>query len=86
MCHPEDRRAVLDDGEVVLSHEGQRVARLKELEQDRFDGAWKTKSFGKITDYNLMVRKGSEGYLDVIMPENESKDYFTTEESEKALY
>lgn len=80
-----DRVLMVLEGEVVLSHEGQRVARLKELEQDRFDGAWKTKSFGKITDYNLMVRKGSEGYLDVIMPENESKEYSSTEETEKVL-
>lgn len=68
-----DRVLMVLSGEVVLSYEGERVSRLKELEQDRFDGAWKTKSFGKITDYNLMVRKGNEGYLDVISPENEKK-------------
>ncbi|MBQ8564129.1 MAG: HutD family protein, partial [Firmicutes bacterium] len=51
-----DRVLMVLEGEVVLSHEGQRVARLAELEQDRFDGAYKTRSFGKITDYNLMVR------------------------------
>ena len=54
-----DRVLMVLEGEVVLSYEGQRVARLKELEQDRFDGAWKTKSFGRITDFNLMVRKGN---------------------------
>jgi len=78
-----DRVLMVLEGEVVLSYEGQRVARLKELEQDRFDGEWKTVSFGKITDYNLMVRKGSEGYLDIIFPEKESKTYRTTEESSK---
>lgn len=70
-----DRVLMVLEGEVVLSYEGQRVARLKELEQDRFDGGWKTKSFGKITDYNLMVRKGSEGYLDVIDVEESNKEY-----------
>lgn len=80
-----DRVLMVLEGEVVLSYEGQRVARLKTLEQDRFDGAWKTKSFGKITDYNLMVRKGCEGYLDIIIPEEESKSYSTTEETEKSL-
>ena len=69
-----DRVLMVLDGEVVLSYEGERVARLKELEQDRFDGAWKTRSFGKITDYNLMVRKGNEGYLDLIYPETEKKN------------
>ena len=69
-----DRVLMVLEGEVVLSYEGQRVARLKALEQDRFDGGWKTKSFGKITDYNLMVRKGSEGYLDVIELEEANKE------------
>ena len=65
-----DRVLMVLEGEVVLSHDGQRVARLAELEQDRFDGGYKTRSFGKITDYNLMVRKGNEGYLDLIYPES----------------
>lgn len=61
-----DRVLVVLQGDVVLAHDGQRVARLKELEQDRFDGAYKTKSFGKITDYNLMVSKGNQGFVEVM--------------------
>lgn len=80
-----DRVLMVLEGEVVLSHEGQRVAKLKELEQDRFDGGWKTKSFGKITDYNLMVRKGCEGYLDVITLTSENKEHSATEKSEMPL-
>ncbi len=80
-----DRVLMVLKGETVLSYEGERVVRLKELEQDRFDGAWKTKSFGKITDFNLMVRKGNEGYLDVICPKQE-KEVLTSEyESELPL-
>ena len=78
-----DRVLMVLEGEVVLSYEEQRVARLTELEQDRFDGEWKTTSFGKITDYNLMVRKGEEGYLDLIFPEKENKIHTTTEETGK---
>ena len=52
-------------GEAALVYEGERVARLRELEQDRFDGAYKTSCFGKITDYNLMVQKGNFGYMEV---------------------
>lgn len=70
-----DRVLMVQEGEVVLSYEGERVARLKALEQDRFDGGWKTKSFGKITDYNLMVRKGNEGYLDLIYPAETATEY-----------
>ena len=79
-----DRVLMVLEGEVVLSYEGERVARLKELEQDRFDGGWKTRSFGKITDYNLMVRKGNEGYLDLIYPQQEKEEMTSTFETEKA--
>ncbi|MGN0714216.1 MAG: HutD family protein, partial [Anaerovoracaceae bacterium] len=80
-----DRVLMVLDGEVVLSHEGQRVARLKALEQDRFDGAYKTHSFGKITDYNLMVRKGNEGYLDLLYPEETAAACGPTYPTEKPL-
>ena len=61
-----DRILIVLQGSVVLAHENQRVAKLAELEQDSFDGAWKTTSFGQITDYNLMVRKGNRGMAEVI--------------------
>ena len=80
-----DRVLIVLEGEVVLNYEGHRVTRLREQEQDRFDGAWKTKSYGKITDYNLMVRKGCEGYLDVITLDSEKENYHSTEETKKAL-
>lgn len=67
-----DRVLLVLEGEVVLAHEGQRVARLKEMEQDRFDGNCSTKSFGVCRHYNLMVRKGSAGYLDVLELTEES--------------
>ena len=68
-----DRIIMVLSGEVVLAYEGDRVARLAELEQDRFDGALKTKSFGKITDYNLMYRKGSMGYMEALRVKLEKK-------------
>ena len=58
-----DRVLMVLDGEVVLEYNGERVAKCGTLEQDSFDGAWKTKSYGRITDFNLMVRKGNAGYL-----------------------
>lgn len=61
-----DRVLMVLEGNVVLAHQDVRAVRLGELEQDRFDGAYHTKSFGKITDYNLMVAKGNQGFLDVI--------------------
>lgn len=76
-----DRVIMVLEGEIVLSYEGERVARLVSLEQDRFDGGWKTKSFGKGAAFNLTVRKGCEGYMDLIFPETESKSYTSTEET-----
>jgi len=69
-----DRVLMVLEGNAVLVHQNVRTARLGELEQDRFDGGYVTKSFGKITDYNLMVAKGCQGFLDVIEPgENNQK-------------
>ena len=80
-----DRVLMVLDGEVVLEYNGERVAKLKTLEQDSFDGAWKTKSFGKIMDFNLMVRKGNRGFLDVIRPQNEKQMFSSSEETELPL-
>ena len=40
-----DRVLMVLEGSVVLTYDDSRTVRLKELEQDSFDGAWKTKSF-----------------------------------------
>ncbi len=78
-----DRVLVVLEGETVLSYENQRVARLANLEQDRFDGAWKTHSFGSFSSINLMVRKGCEGYIDLIFPKKEADILPVPAESEK---
>lgn len=61
-----DRTLIVLDGEVVIVHKGVRAIRLRQYEQDRFSGAYDTKSYGCIVDFNLMVRKGSEGFCEVI--------------------
>ena len=66
------------NGSVVLTYNDQKTVNLEELEQDSFDGAWNTKSYGRITDYNLMVRKGYDGKVDVIRPESSAKVYEDT--------
>lgn len=73
------------EGEVVLNYNGEKTVKLKELEQDSFDGAWKTNSFGKILDYNLMVKKGNEGYLDVLNLTGEAREETSTHKSERSL-
>lgn len=61
-----DRVLVVLDGEVVLAHKDIRAIRLAKYEQDRFSGGYETKSYGKITDFNLMVRKGNEGFVECL--------------------
>lgn len=61
-----DRTLIVLDNEVVLVHKNERAIRLAQYEQDRFDGNYDTVSYGKITDYNLMVRKGNQGMAEVM--------------------
>jgi len=62
-----DRILMVLEGSVVLSHGEERSASLSAFEWDAFDGAVKTKCFGKlIKDYNLIYRKGCLGRMELI--------------------
>jgi hypothetical protein len=61
-----DRILMVLEGEVVLSHEAERISRLSQFQQDRFGGEGSTNSFGKIKDFNVMYRKGADAYLEII--------------------
>lgn len=67
-----DRVLLVLKGKTILVHGNERSVSLNRFEQDSFDGAAKTKSFGKITDYNLMMKKGCEGGLEMISLKGES--------------
>lgn len=54
------------DGELILQHEGKEKVELKAFEQDSFMGDLKTKSFGKVTDFNLMMSEGCSGKIESI--------------------
>jgi environmental stress-induced protein Ves len=45
------------NGNLSLNHEGKYFKELKTFDQDRFDGSWKTKSKGKVIDFNLMFNE-----------------------------
>lgn len=69
-----DRILMVIEGEVVLAHGEERSVKLKAMEQDSFDGAVKTKCFGRLEkDYNLIMRKGCSGRLEVIEAEDDAK-------------
>ena len=62
-----DRILLVLDGNVVLAHGEERTVSLSPYEYDAFDGAVKTKCFGKLgKDYNLIYRKGTKGRMEVI--------------------
>lgn len=77
-----DRVLMVLKGSAVLTYDGKRSVRLDELEQDSFDGAWNTKSYGRITDFNLMTRKGTAGKVDVLRPGASAEEYADTLESD----
>ncbi|MCJ7688077.1 MAG: HutD family protein [Clostridiaceae bacterium] len=69
------RIIMIIEGKVHLYHEGHHDAELKSYEQDSFNGDWTTTSFGKVTDFNLMLAKGYKGRLEYIsLNEYEFKD------------
>lgn len=68
------------DGKLRLQHEGHHNIDLGVFQQDSFSGDWNTKSFGKVTDFNLMMAKGCKGALEAIgVREGEKKEILSKE-------
>ncbi|MGF7060340.1 HutD/Ves family protein [Brassicibacter mesophilus] len=62
-----------------LEHEGHHTIELSAFEQDSFKGEWTTKSYGKVTDFNLMMSSGCCGNLQsIILKEKVSKKIIFT--------
>ena len=61
------RIIMIIDGEIRLEHQGHHTAVLKQFDQDSFKGDWTTLSFGKVTDFNLMMSEGCTGKLEAIL-------------------
>src|SRR3954470_17600898 len=57
------RHLMILKGELELIHEGRYTRHLKPYDQDTFSGEWSTRSKGKVTDFNLMLKGGSTGAL-----------------------
>lgn len=50
-----DRKLMVLEGEIVISHKGRYTKRLMPYEVDTFSGDWETKSVGTCTDFNVMT-------------------------------
>jgi uncharacterized protein len=54
------------DGNLKIDHEGHHSKLLDTFDTDYFKGDWITKSYGKVIDFNLMMKDGVSGELDAI--------------------
>ncbi|RYE59365.1 MAG: hypothetical protein EOP48_01135 [Sphingobacteriales bacterium] len=57
------RHLMILKGELELIHEGRYTKQLKPYNQDTFAGEWSTRSKGRVTDFNLMLKNGATGSL-----------------------
>jgi uncharacterized protein len=64
------RHLMVLKGELELIHEGRYSRHLNPFDQDTFSGDWNTRSEGKATDFNLMLKGGSTGSLKHYMIEH----------------
>jgi len=58
------RHLMILKGTLELIHEGRYTKQLAPYDQDTFSGEWSTRSKGKVTDFNLMLREGWTGSLE----------------------
>jgi len=68
-------------GKLTLIHEDRYTKELNEFDQDTFDGSWKTKSNGKVQDFNLMFNdtcKGEVQHYKLVL--GEQKEFVKTTE------
>lgn len=61
-----DRWLMIFEGSARLVHSSEREVTINPYEYDAFDGGISTVSFGRVTDYNLMLRKGGTGSMKAI--------------------
>lgn len=57
------RHLMLLNGSLELIHEGRYTKQLQPYDQDTFSGEWPTRSRGRVTDFNLMLKGGATGSL-----------------------
>jgi len=65
-------------GDLKLVHQSHHTSSLSPYEVDIFNGDWQTKSYGKVTDFNLMVRGTNQGHMSSVqlMPSTPQEIYF----------
>lgn len=59
-----DRYLMVLEGALKLVHSEHHSLILNQYEHDSFKGCWDTVSYGRATDFNLMVKEGAKGRLE----------------------
>lgn len=67
------RHIMITENRIILEHQNKYQKILEPFEQDSFMGDWKTKSYGKATDFNLMLTYGFTGNLEAYFLEKEQR-------------
>lgn len=69
-----DRWLMIFEGRARLVHDSEKEVTLNPYECDAFDGGISTVSFGRVTDYNLMLRKGGSGSMETVILDEGAKE------------
>lgn len=69
-----DRWLMIFEGSARLVHGRGKEVLLNPYEYDAFDGGISTVSFGRVTDYNLMLRKGGAGSMEAVILDEDAKE------------
>lgn len=80
------RKLMVLDGEIEIKHEKHHQKKLKKFDQDAFEGDWKTSSFGRGTDFNLMCTSGTTGQLQAVQLHKKERLAYTFEASANWLF
>ncbi|MEO1784191.1 HutD family protein [Thermodesulfobium sp. 4217-1] len=65
------RHIMVIDGKIILEHQDRYKKVLGPFDKDSFMGVWETKSYGKATDFNLMLTNNFAGDLEAYFIEEE---------------
>lgn len=60
------RYLMILEGSLRLVHKGRKECLMNPYAVEEFMGDWDTKSYGRVRDFNLMLRNGAEGSLEYV--------------------
>ena len=78
-----NRIIMILEGKLKLEHIGHHKCVLGPFEQDRFSGSWETKSYGQVTDFNLMMNEKCNGKLEPVFIKKGEDKKFTLKVNEE---